>query len=183
MLDHTSPKKSESITSVGSHHLQEAYSLMKSVQKNLNRDEFTVFGEHIAHWLRNTLDIHTQLVAQQWINNIEKLKLKLQNFIQLLWIVQVVQLQRLLMFLSHLHHVALHLTTHRLGVIRAKATLKEGMNTYTLLLQLKEHTLETILLKHIKVHWGFSDHSNSCKGSVIFAHTSGTPVDMLWTFM
>jgi hypothetical protein len=49
VLDHTSPKKRESITSVGSHHLQEAYSFMKSVQKNLNRDEFTVFGEHIAH--------------------------------------------------------------------------------------------------------------------------------------
>jgi hypothetical protein len=36
------PKKRKSITSVGSHHIQEAYSFMKSVQENLSRDKFTV---------------------------------------------------------------------------------------------------------------------------------------------
>jgi hypothetical protein len=42
---------------------------MKSVQENSNRDEFTVFGKHIAHQLRNISDIHAQHVAQHWINN------------------------------------------------------------------------------------------------------------------
>jgi hypothetical protein len=39
-----------------------------------------------------------------------------------------------------------------------------------------------MLVKFIKGHYGFSDHSSSCKVLVIFALTSGTPVNMLQTF-
>jgi ferric iron reductase protein FhuF len=62
--------KRRSATSFDDHHLQTAYSIIKSVKEISKRDEFTVFGEHIAHRLRNMSDAHTRLLAQHQINDV-----------------------------------------------------------------------------------------------------------------
>jgi hypothetical protein len=63
-------KKSETSASLDERILQETYSFMKSVQESPNRDEFTVFGQHIANRLRNITDAQAQLITQHQINNI-----------------------------------------------------------------------------------------------------------------
>jgi hypothetical protein len=101
--------------------------------RKFRRDEFTVFGEHIAHRLRSISNTYTHLVAQHQINNIifetEIARFQPSPLDCASGITAATSVSKL-----SLHHEALlHTAAHRLLDIRAQATVNKGMNSQILL--------------------------------------------------